>query len=173
MSVSSHLNPEPERRLWIIHEKLRLAADRTDFKLAALAVFAALELVLLKGGPRCGAGYAAILLLCAVIPLCLFAFSPFIEAEGPVRALDGRAKPQPGDSLITARDLARYPQMELVTLLDRYLGGGITATRYYEEIVAQILMHARVTSRKSRFFLIACAVALAAQLPLIAAFAAR
>ncbi|HAU90645.1 MAG TPA: hypothetical protein DCW72_10690, partial [Elusimicrobia bacterium] len=69
MSVSSHLNPEPERRLWIIHEKVRLAADRTDLKLAALAVFAALELALLKGGPRCGAGHAAILLLCAAIPL--------------------------------------------------------------------------------------------------------
>ena len=170
MSVSSHLTPEPEHRLWVIHEKVRLAADRTDLKLAALAVFAGLELALLKGGPRCGASYAAILLLCAVIPLCLFAFSPFIEAQGPVRALDGNAKPQPGDSLITARDLAKYPQMELVTLLDRYLGGGITATRYYEDIVAQILLHARVTARKYRFFLIASAVALAAQLPLVAAF---
>lgn len=172
MSVSSHLNPEPERRLWLMHEKMRAASYGADIKLAGLAAFALLELALL-GSPDQRAAYAAALLLCAVLPLCLFAVSPFMEAQGPVKPLDGREKPRPGDSMLTPRDLAKYPQMELVILLDRYLGGGVSATPYYEDIVAQILLHARVAARKARFFVIGSAVALAAQLLLLVSFAAR
>ena len=48
MSVSSHLNPEPERRLWILHGNMRHAVEWTDIKLGALAVFAAAQMALLK-----------------------------------------------------------------------------------------------------------------------------
>lgn len=165
MSVSSHLNPEPERRLWVIHEKVRLEAERADLRLGALAFFSALQMALLNHGSL---AFAASLLLVSVLPVCLFAVSPFIDVKGRMKVLDGTGKPGELDSMLLARDLVKYPQMELVVLLDRYLGGGITSTPYYEDIVAQILRQSRLAARKARLFTLACVPAIAAQL-LIAA----
>lgn len=175
MSVSSHLNPEPERRLWIIHENLRRSQDWTDLKLGALGVFAALELALGRFLlPPGAAAYTASMLLAAVLPLCVFAVSPFIERPPRVPLpFPARGKPRPEDSLLNASDLEKYTQMELVTILDKYLGGGITATPYYEDIVGQIVTISRVTCRKARFFAGAGALALAAQLLLLGRLAVR
>jgi hypothetical protein len=175
MSVSSHLNPEPERRLWVIHEKLRRSAERTEFKLWALAALAVLELGLSALlGDAYGLPYALRLLLGGVLPLCLFALSPLVENPAKVPLADPpgeRARRE--DSLLSARDLALYPQMELVIVLDKYLGGGITATQYYEDIVGLIVKSARVGVRKARLFKAASVIALAAQLLLLAALACR
>ncbi len=49
---------------------------------------------------------------------------------------------------------ARSPRNELIHKLDKYLGGGITATQYYEDIVGLILADARVARRKRRWLAI-------------------
>jgi hypothetical protein len=169
MSVSSHLNPEPERRLWIIHESLRRSVEWNDVKLISLLAFSAGEIALVRyaaGGNFSGA--LAVFLLAAALPVALAALSPLMDAERQFPLLDPRLdRRQSGDSLIVAADIARYPQLELVILLDKYLGGGITATRYYEDIVAQIVLAARVATRKHRLFMAACALCGAAQLCLL------
>jgi len=48
--------------------------------------------------------------------------------------------------------------------LDKYLGGGITATPYHEDIVGQIVIHARIAVRKQRLFNAACVIVGIAQL---------
>lgn len=169
MSVSSHLNPEPERRLWIIHENLRRTLEWTDMKLGALAVFSVLELIM------CGVGLppatfvnVVAALLCAVLPLCVFAVTPLIEIPPRMPLADPeRGKPRQGDSLLIPADITKYPQVELVNILDRYLGGGVTATPYYDDIVGQIVIISRLSSRKARVFAAAGAIALAAQLLLL------
>ncbi len=172
MSVSSHLNPEPERRLWIMHGNMRRAAARADVKLGALAVFALMEIALLRVDFVCGAlSCAAMTALCAVLPLCLLAVSPFLDSAAVRSGTSGR--PRPSDSLVTAGDLAKYPQMELVIALDKYLGGGVTATPYYEDIVGQISLSARLAVRKELLLKAASALALAAQLLLAVIFSLR
>lgn len=166
MSVSSHLNPEPERRLWIIHENLRRTLEWADMKLGALAAFAALELALaaylLPAGPL---ARVVLGLLGAALPLCVFAVTPFMETPPRMPLADpDRGRPRPGDSLLAARDITKYPQVELVNILDRYLGGGVTATPYYEDIVGQIVMTARVITRKGRALAAAGTLAVLAQL---------
>ncbi len=47
MSVSAHLTPEPERRLWLMLENARHEAEGAERKAAALAAFAAAELAFL------------------------------------------------------------------------------------------------------------------------------
>lgn len=169
MSVSSHLNPEPERRLWIIHESVLRTSDWTDIKLAVLIFFSALEMPVILGVFREGPlSFLAVALLCAVLPPALAALSPLAETPRQLPLLDQRVgKIDSEDSFLVARDLARYTHLELVNRLDRYLGGGITATRYYEDIVARIIAAARAATRKRRLFLLACLPAVAAQLVLI------
>jgi len=165
MSVSSHLNPEPERRLWIIHESLRRDLEWTDVKSSVLAALAAGQAV---AAGVAGDGALAAACVAALSLASLFAvlgLSPLAEWRRhlPVGGAARGAPAAPGDSMLSVRDLARYTQMELVTVLDRYLGGGITATQYYEDIVGRIAFCARIAARKRRFFLVSCLLAALAQ----------
>lgn len=168
MSVSSHLSPEPERRLWIIHGNMRRSIERTDLKLLALTAFAAAQTALVEiAAPEGAFSHAALALLAAVVPIGLFALSPAIETQRQL-PLDPRMdERRAGDCLISAPDIAKYPQVELVILYDKYLGGGVTATPYYEDIVGQIVSSARIATRKRRLFLAACAPAAIVQFGLL------
>ncbi len=144
---------------------MRRAAVIADFKLGALAFFSLLEIALLRLDSAFGLIATAIVFLMAVVlVICLFAVSPFVEtvARAPLR--DHRLDQDGADSLISARDLASRPHMELVNQLDRYLGGGVTATPYYEDIVGHIAVTARAVVRKQRLFSLSCVPALLAQL---------
>ena len=169
MSVSSHLNPEPERRLWIIHENLRRSVEWTDLKLGALTGFAALQMALIKFvSPDGPVNHPALVLLAAILPIGVLALSPLIEM--PVRT--PLLEPRPDklaaiESLLEAGDISKHPQVELVNRLDKYLGGGVTATPYYEDIVGQIVVNARLISRKRRLLTAACALAGVVQLALL------
>ena len=175
MSVSSHLNPEPERRLWIIHGNMRRAVEWTDIKLGALTAFAAAQLGFLKlTSPEGGYYFWALLFLAAVLLIGLAALSPFVEAARQLPWLDPRMDTRhAGDCLILPHDIAKYPQIELVVRLDKYLGGGVTATPYYEDIVGQIVESARIAVRKHRLFLAACVPAGLVQLGLLLQFLSR
>lgn len=168
MSVSSHLNPEPERRLWLLHAKMRAVAALADIKLAGLAAFCLMELALLMNCEAAPLSVGAAILLALELPLCVFAVSPFMETPGRISLVDHNEKPAEADSLLVAHDLAKYPRMELIIILDRYLGGGITATPYYEDIVGRIVTAARSAARKERLLSVALSAALAAQLFLAA-----
>jgi hypothetical protein len=169
MSVSSHLNPEPERRLWIIHENLRRTVEWTDLKLGALTAFAALQMALIKYlNPDGPVSYAALVLLAAILPVGVLALSPLIEMPVRTPLLEPRRdKLAAMESLLESSDISKHPQVELVNRLDKYLGGGITATPYYEDIVGQIVINARLVSRKRRLLIAACALAGVVQLALL------
>lgn len=170
VSVSAHLTPEPERRLWLILESMRHEVDSADLRIAALTAFAAAELYLfrlmLPGGAAALFAYTA---LTAVLPLGVFAFAPLRRLPSWLRFLEPhRDKMRADDSLITVDDLVKYSHGDLIFRLDKYLGGGITATPYYEDIVGQIVENARVAWRKRRLLRWSCALAGAAQLGLLA-----
>ncbi|HBA61327.1 MAG TPA: hypothetical protein DCZ92_11030 [Elusimicrobia bacterium] len=174
MSVSSHLTPDPERRLRLIHGNIYDSLKWTDRKLAAVALLAMLEMsaigLAVPGGTL---ARLALLALCLAALVSAVAGSPFIETLKPVPLLDQRGdKPRPGDTLVSEYDVARYSQAELTALLDRYLGGGVTGTPYYEDIVGQIVIGARVATRKRRLFAAACTLAILAQLCLAIRLAA-
>ena len=175
MSVSSHLNPEPERRLWIIHENVLRALEWTDVKLAIMAFLAAVEMPVILGVFREGPlPLLAVALMCLVLPLALTGLSPLAETSRQIPLLDQRVgKIHSEDSFLLPRDLAGYPHIELVNRLDKYLGGGITATPYYEDIVGRIIAASRSFVRKRRLFLLACFPAVSAQLVLAAILALR
>ena len=160
MSISSHLTPEPERRLWIILETMRRAVETSDKKIAALTAFAAAELALIRLlAPASPAAVLGRLCLFAALPLGIFAFSPLTSKPQRLPPLDPPVdRPQISDCLIAVDDIAKYAHGELIHRLDKYLGGGITGTPFYEDIVGQILVLARVAARKQRFFRVACAV---------------
>jgi len=169
MSVSSHLTPEPERRLWVIHEITRHAVEWADRKIAALMVFTAAQIVLIMiVAPSGLISHIALVALALVLPLGLFAFSPLIEAAGRLPVLEhpygGTCVP---GFLISVHDIVQYTQAEMVNLLDKHLGGGITATPYYEDIIGQIVTYARIAARKQRLFKIACVITGLAQLGLL------
>lgn len=160
MSVSAHLTPEPERRLWLILESMRRAVDWTDLRIAALTAFAAAQLafikILLPVGPP---GFLALVSLTAALPLGVFAFTPLKRLPKGLRFLEPtKGKMSADDSLISADDLVKYSHGDLIFRLDKYLGGGITATPYYEDIVGEILENARIAARKQRLFRAACVV---------------
>ncbi len=168
MSVSSHLTPDPERRLRIIHDGISYSLRQTDLKLGAASLLAVLQAVALRLlAPDGTAAWTALLLFCAVLPVCFAGASPFIETPRPVPLLDRHGNRRVPDSQLTERDIAASSQLELTNFLDRYLGGGITATPYYEDIVARIVMDARVASRKRRLLNAACSLSVAAQLCLL------
>ena len=168
MSVSSHLTPDPERRLRVIHGNIYDSLKWTDSKLGALTLFAAVQLPMIRFlAPQGTPGYIASLSLCAVVPLGLLGISPFIDTPKPIPLLEPVHMPLPHDSLINESDIVRYSQLELTNFLDRYLGGGITATPYYEDIIAQIVIGARIATRKRRHFACACVLAGLAQLCLL------
>lgn len=165
MSVSSHLSPEPERRLWLIHEHLRGEAERCDWKLAALAALCALEAAAAPAPARAA--------LAAVVAVALLSLLPGARKARPLPFID----PEPGrhsvdDSLLSADDLTKYAVGDLILKLDRYLGGGITATPYYEDLVAEIARAARRAARQRRLLTAAAVLAAAAQV-LLAVLALR
>jgi len=148
---------------------MRRKIERTEVKLGALIVLAALQLALVKilipGSPL---AQPALVLLSAVLLIGLAAVSPLTEAARPLPFLDqGMEKRNSADCLIMASDIAKYPQIELIIRMDKYLGGGVTATPYYEDIVGQIVSSARIAVRKHRFFLAGCVLAGIVQLGLL------
>lgn len=152
MSVSAHLTPEPERRLWLILESMRHEVDAADLRIGGLVLLAVLELafihVLL---PMTFPGRLALAALTASLPLGVFAFAPLKRLPKWLQFLEPhRGKMKAEDSLITVDDLVKYSHGDLIFRLDKYLGGGITATPYYEDIVGQIVENARVAERKQR-----------------------
>lgn len=169
MSVSSHLSPEPERRLWTILDSTRRAVEWTDTKIAALTAFAAAQLIFIKITQPAGfLGALGIASLYAALPLGALAFSPLTTALNWLPFLEpAKGKPNISDCLIAPDDLAKYSHGELINRMDKYLGGGITATPYHEDIVGQIAVHARIAARKQRLFRLACVVVGIGQLGLL------
>lgn len=170
VSISAHLTPEPERRLTLILENMRHAGEYADRKIGAMTAFAAVELIFLRFmTPEGPFGSAAAAALTAVLPLGVFAFAPLARLPKFLSFLDeAKHKTSVNDCLIAVEDLAKYTQGELIGRLDRYLGGGITATPYYEDIVGQIVAYASIAARKQRLFKAACVIVGAAQLCLLA-----
>ncbi len=166
MSVSSHLTPEPERRLWTILEHMQHSVEWTDRKIEAITALAIVELALIRMlAPAGPSGILTLVLLSLALPLGVFAFSPLTGMPQwlytPVPRQD---KPSVDHCMIWAEDIAQYTHSELVHRLDKYLGGGITATPYHEDIVGQIVIHARIAVRKQRLFNAACVIVGIAQL---------
>lgn len=168
MSVSSHLTPEPERRLWAVLDFLRSEAARADGRLLALSVFAAAELLLLKSAGAYGFfAWLGCLALAAAVVFGLFGFAPLLRLPDRLDFLEPRRGRQSiDDSFIAAEDIAKYAHGELVLKMDRYFGGGITNTQYHEDLVLEIGKAARLAARKRRFLLIECALVAAGQLAL-------
>lgn len=169
MSVSAHLTPEPERRLWLILESMRHEVDWADMRIGALTGFAVAELafikILLPVGPP---GFMALVSLTVALPLGVFAFTPFKRLPKWLQFLEPqRGKISTEDSLISVNDLVKYSHGDLIFHLDKYLGGGITATPYYEDIIGQIVENARIAARKQRLFRATCVVVGAGQLGLL------
>lgn len=150
MSVSTHLSPEPERRLLIILESMRHSAERADGKAAALTAFAAAEAFGLKIiGAGGGFGDLALLPLAAALPLGALAFSPLTKTPAGLAFLEPPlGKSGPDDCLLEVEELAKFTQAELTLRMDKYLGGGVTSTAYYEDVVGQIIRAARTAARK-------------------------
>ena len=169
MSVSSHLTPEPERRLWAILDSLRASVSSADRQLLSLTVFSALELLLLKQGLSTGfCGRLGSLALALAAPFGLFAFAPLARLPAGLGFLEAaKGKQSVDDSFITPDDLVKYAHGELILKMDRYLGGGITATQYHEDLVAEIGAQARLAARKRRLLLIQCGLAGLGQLALL------
>lgn len=168
MSVSAHLTPEPERRLWLILENVRREVESVERKAGALTAFAAAELAFLK--PAAGAGpldAATTAALALVLPLGVLVVLPLTRFPKWLAVLEPhKGKQNVADCLILSEDIAKYPLGDLILRLDKYLGGGITATLYYEDIVAQILANAAATTRKKRLLRALYAIAGAAQMGL-------
>lgn len=159
MSVSSHLTPEPERRLWLILENIRHEVERAEGKILAVTFLAAVEVAFIKGamGPLLGAALVA----------GVYALTPWAKRGKGLSWLDGAPAKQRGDdSLIAPADIVKYAHGELILKLDKYLGGGITATQYYEDIVGSILSEARLAVRKERLLRAVCVLVLLGQVVL-------
>lgn len=169
MSVSSHLTPEPERRLWAVLDFLRAEAARADWRLLALTVFSAAELLLLKQAGAYGfLAWLGVFALLAATLFGLFAFAPLSRLPEPFLWLEpGKGRQTVDDSFLTADDVSKYAHGELVLKMDRYLGGGITATQFHEDLVREIGVNARLAARKRRFLLIQVALTGAGQLALL------
>ena len=166
MSVSSHLTPEPERRLWVILEHMQHAVESVDRKIGAITAFALIELALIKMlAPAGPLGLLTLLLLSLALPLGVCAFSPLTGMPKWLYTPEPhKDRPSIDHCMIWAEDIAKYTHSELVHRLDKYLGGGITATPYHEDIVGQIVVHARIAVRKQRLFGAACIIVGVAQL---------
>ena len=130
MSVSSHLTPEPERRLWIIHENMRHSVEWADRKIAAITACTAAQMALIGLlAPAGTVSYLALVALSVVLPLGVFAFSPLTEVARRLPFLEpSDDRSHAADFLLSVHDIAAYSQTELVNRMDKYLGGGITAT---------------------------------------------
>jgi|GEM_PF-693612 len=149
LSVSSHLTPDPEKRLLAIKESIREEIKSTENKLcfsAFLSVLMAfLSFSLLGNGPF---PVTASLLSMLALTVSMTAMSQFVERHGRIYCLDGKRKEKTPEYILDEADLTEFSRLELVNFLDKYLGGGITAMDYYEDIVARVLLSARVCVRK-------------------------
>ena len=165
MSVSSHLTPEPERRLWVILEHMQHSVEWTDRRIGAVTAFAAIELAFVKMlAPAGPLGFLTLLLLSLALPLGVFAFSPLTGIpKWLYDPVPHKEQASIDHCMIWAEDIAKYTQSELIHRLDKYLGGGITATPYHEDLVGQIVVHARIAVRKQRLFNASCVIVGAAQ----------
>lgn len=152
MSVSSHLTPEPERRLWALMDGLRQEVDRLDIRLFGLAALAFGELFYLKTAAPAGWVIGlAVLSLALSLPLAILSLSPAARLPAWLAFIEPAKDKQTGaDRLFVAEDIAKYSHGELINKLDRYFGGGITATQYYEDLVGEALVNARLAHRKAR-----------------------
>ncbi|MDE2489850.1 MAG: hypothetical protein KGM24_03330 [Elusimicrobia bacterium] len=160
MSVSSHLTPEPERRLWLILEGVRDEAERAEWKCAALAALCAVELARAPEPAR------ALLALSAAAGV--LALLPFPHKPRRVPLLDpAPARASGDDRLISPHDAIKYAYGELVLKLDRYLGGGVSTTPYYEDLVAEIALNARRAARKRRVLALVAVLTALGQLTFI------
>lgn len=170
MSVSAHLTPEPERRLWLILESMRQAVESADWKIAGLTAFAALELAVIRLVlPMSGAATIAAAALTAALPVGVLAFAPLTRLPKWLLFLEpNKGRASADDNFIVAEDLVKYSHGELIFKLDKYLGGGITATPYYEDAVGEILLNAKTAVRKRRLLRFTCALVGAGQLALLA-----
>jgi hypothetical protein len=142
------------------------SVESTDRRIAAITAFAALELAFIKMlAPAGPLGFSTIVLLALALPLGVFAFSPLSgKPKWPYLPEPRKDKPSVDHCMLWAEDIAKYTHSELVHRLDKYLGGGITATPYHEDLVGQIVIHARIAVRKQRLFKAACVVVGIAQL---------
>ncbi len=166
MSVSSHLTPDPERRLWIIHARVQELLALNDRRLWLFLFLAIAQILLVRfASPGGVLAYISILLLAPALPLGAFAVSPFLERSCslPLKGLDDAGKGR-AYSLLNERDLAGFTQADLTITLDKYLGGGVTATPYYEDIIGQIVLGARAVVRKQFLLKVLCAIVFAGQL---------
>lgn len=143
MTVSSHLTPEPERRLWLVLEHVRAEAERAERTLAALALLCGVEGACVPGHARIAPAAAA--------AACVLSLLPTGRKPRRWPLMDPPAgKPNIDDSLVSYHDLPKYAFGDLVLKLDRYLGGGVSSTPYYEDIVAEIGFAARRAARRRR-----------------------
>ncbi|MDQ7773981.1 MAG: hypothetical protein RDU13_10695 [Elusimicrobiales bacterium] len=175
MSVSSHLTPDPERRLWIIHDRVQELLSVTDRKLWLFVFLSVAQIALVRfASPGGMLAYVSLIVLAPALPLGAFALSPFVERPRPVPVHESApGKKGSAYSLLSERDLAGFSQADLTITLDKYLGGGITATPYYEDIIGQIVGGARVVVKKELLLKILCSVVLAGQLLFLASLLFR
>lgn len=158
LSVSSHLTPDPEKRLIRMLENLNEQQRSADFRLFAGAIVSAVEMFALT--PSCT---GAEILLCAAILIVFTAMSPLMETEKRIKFLDVKESELPDDYIFDGYDIAKYSRSELVNFLDKYLGGGISATPYYEDMVSRISYSSRRLVRRQRLLLAMCIVIALAQ----------
>ncbi|MBI5624317.1 MAG: hypothetical protein HY924_11105 [Elusimicrobia bacterium] len=169
MTISAHLSPDPERRLRAILESMTRSVERADLKVGALTLFAAGEAAFVfAAAPRGAVSFAALALLGASLPVGALAFSPLAWVPRWLTLLDAaKDRPAPPEGLLAAESLAACTRRELTITLDHYLGGGITATPYYEDIVGLIILNAREAWRKARLFKVSCALVGVGQLAVL------
>jgi hypothetical protein len=175
MSVSSHLTPDPERRLWVIYTRVQDLLASTEKKLWLFTFLAAAQVALARfASPGGLPAYLSIVLSALALPLGALALSPFLDNPRPSLS----QKPGPGKkgtaySLLRERDLAGFSQADLTITLDKYLGGGVTAIPYYDDIIDQIVLGARSAVRKETLLRLLCSLVLAGQLLFLAALLFR
>ena len=96
---------------------------------AELTAFAATQLVIVK--ILFPLDVLAAGALTAALPVGVLAFAPLTRLPKWLLFLEPRReRVSADDSLIVAEDLVKYSHGELIFKLDKYLGGGITATQY-------------------------------------------
>lgn len=163
--ISSHLSPEPERRLWIIHENLRHEQERSEAKLALAGALALAQLWAVHHSP-------AALVLGAAFLICLLGATAgrwrwlsFLDPQERKDAAD--------DNIVTPEGLAKYTHGDLIARFDKFLGGGITNTKYFEDLIGEIAALAKTAWRKQKLFRAACVLLWLGQLALAAAHLKR
>lgn len=159
LSVSSHLTPDPERRLRRMLESLQNKQTALEHKLFFSALIAVIELFAVSRPI-----VLVELLLCLTIFFAFIGMSALIDFDGKMKFLDNCDMEPPDDYIFDENDLSRYSKAGLVNFLDKYLGGGISATPYYEDLVSRIATLARKLVRMQRVFLIVCLLICIAQI---------